>query len=226
MADRTVDGCTEQGESGDHIEVTILRALVLAVTLVGTLFGTATAATAAPATTAAPSAVLPLPRFPARRRPGPACGSRRTRPGCCAAARSSPGRCRSATGARASSRPPGTFRVSFKNEDHISSVYNQPMPFSVFFNGDIAFHQGSVRQKSHGCVHLSAISGARVLRRADSGRPSSGRGLSAISPIIGAERACAGTRWMPRDAVGRSATRRSPGGYGDDSRAADLPFLV
>ncbi len=29
------------------------------------------------------------------------------------------------------------------------------MPYSVFFNGGIAFHQGSLRQLSHGCIHLS-----------------------------------------------------------------------
>jgi len=52
--------------------------------------------------------------------------------------------------------PSGTFRVSFKNQDHVSSIYDQEMPYSVFFNGDIAFHQGSVRVKSHGCVHLTA----------------------------------------------------------------------
>lgn len=52
--------------------------------------------------------------------------------------------------------PPGSFRVSYKDQDHISTVYNQAMPYSVFFNGDIAFHQGSVRIASHGCVHLSA----------------------------------------------------------------------
>ena len=51
--------------------------------------------------------------------------------------------------------PPGSFRVSYKDQDHISSVYDDaPMPYSVFFNGDIAFHQGSVRVTSHGCVHL------------------------------------------------------------------------
>jgi L,D-transpeptidase catalytic domain len=52
--------------------------------------------------------------------------------------------------------PPGTFRVSYLDQDHISTVYDQPMPYSVFFNGDIAFHQGSVRSTSHGCVHLPA----------------------------------------------------------------------
>jgi hypothetical protein len=52
--------------------------------------------------------------------------------------------------------PPGTFRVSFKDQDHVSSVYDAEMPYSVFFNGDIAFHQGSTRVLSHGCVHLTA----------------------------------------------------------------------
>ena len=52
--------------------------------------------------------------------------------------------------------PPGTFRVSFKNRDHISSIYHLPMPWSVFFNGGIAFHQGPVRVTSHGCIHLPA----------------------------------------------------------------------
>jgi hypothetical protein len=52
--------------------------------------------------------------------------------------------------------PPGTFAVSFKDMNHKSSLYNSaPMPYSVFFNGGVAFHQGSLRQLSHGCVHLS-----------------------------------------------------------------------
>jgi L,D-transpeptidase catalytic domain len=52
--------------------------------------------------------------------------------------------------------PPGTFRVAFKDMNHKSSLFNDaPMPYSVFFNGGVAFHQGSLRQLSHGCVHLS-----------------------------------------------------------------------
>ena len=52
--------------------------------------------------------------------------------------------------------PPGTFSVGWKDIDHLSSEFNNaPMPFSVFFNGGIAFHQGSLSQKSHGCIHLS-----------------------------------------------------------------------
>jgi lipoprotein-anchoring transpeptidase ErfK/SrfK len=53
--------------------------------------------------------------------------------------------------------PPGTFRVSFKDIDHKSSLFDDaPMPYSVFFNGGIAFHQGSLSELSHGCIHLSA----------------------------------------------------------------------
>ncbi|MFB9387501.1 L,D-transpeptidase [Pseudonocardia petroleophila] len=51
--------------------------------------------------------------------------------------------------------PPGTFPVTFHSRDHVSSIYDAPMPYSVFFNGGIAFHQGSLSQLSHGCIHLS-----------------------------------------------------------------------
>jgi lipoprotein-anchoring transpeptidase ErfK/SrfK len=52
--------------------------------------------------------------------------------------------------------PPGTFHVGWKDIDHKSSEFDDaPMPFSVFFNGGIAFHQGSLSDLSHGCIHLS-----------------------------------------------------------------------
>ncbi|GAA1842169.1 hypothetical protein GCM10009836_21910 [Pseudonocardia ailaonensis] len=52
--------------------------------------------------------------------------------------------------------PPGTFRVTFKDIDHLSREFDlAPMPYSVFFNGGIAFHQGSLSVLSHGCIHLS-----------------------------------------------------------------------
>ncbi|MFC4853171.1 L,D-transpeptidase [Actinophytocola glycyrrhizae] len=52
--------------------------------------------------------------------------------------------------------PPGTFQVGWKNIDHKSSLFDgAPMPFSVFFNGGIAFHEGSLSELSHGCIHLS-----------------------------------------------------------------------
>lgn len=52
--------------------------------------------------------------------------------------------------------PPGTFKVGWKDIDHKSAEFdNAPMPYSVFFNGGIAFHQGSLSVESHGCIHLS-----------------------------------------------------------------------
>lgn len=65
---------------------------------------------------------------------------------------------------------PGVFDVDFRNRDHVSSIYDAPMPFSVFFDGGIAFHQGSLREQSHGCIHLSREAAREffdVLRRGD-----------------------------------------------------------
>jgi lipoprotein-anchoring transpeptidase ErfK/SrfK len=57
--------------------------------------------------------------------------------------------------------PPGTFKVSFKSKDHVSSIYDAAMPNSVFFNGGVAFHQGSLKVQSHGCIHLSRTASAQ-----------------------------------------------------------------
>lgn len=52
--------------------------------------------------------------------------------------------------------PPGTFQVTYKDIDHWSNAYDAPMPYSVFFTtSGIAFHEGSLTDQSHGCVHLS-----------------------------------------------------------------------
>lgn len=51
--------------------------------------------------------------------------------------------------------PPGVFNVTFKDADFWSTDFDAPMPYSVFFNGGIAFHEGSLSDLSHGCVHLS-----------------------------------------------------------------------
>jgi lipoprotein-anchoring transpeptidase ErfK/SrfK len=51
----------------------------------------------------------------------------------------------------------GTFWVYRKNLMWYSTIYNNaPMPYSVFFDGGEAFHEGSVYVPSHGCVHLSS----------------------------------------------------------------------
>ena len=53
--------------------------------------------------------------------------------------------------------PPGVFHVLWKDKNHRSSIFNNaPMPYSVFFtNSGIAFHEGSLRVPSAGCIHLS-----------------------------------------------------------------------
>lgn len=52
--------------------------------------------------------------------------------------------------------PVGRFKVAWKNAVHTSNIYRTPMPHSVFFaEGGIAFHEGSLTEQSHGCVHLS-----------------------------------------------------------------------
>jgi lipoprotein-anchoring transpeptidase ErfK/SrfK len=59
------------------------------------------------------------------------------------------------TGRASAPTDPGTFHVTYKDRDHVSSVYHVAMPYSVFFNGGDAFHEGSLAESSHGCVHLS-----------------------------------------------------------------------
>jgi hypothetical protein len=60
------------------------------------------------------------------------------------------------TGGPGKETPIGTFRVQWKNKDHISAEYGTPMPYAVLFvEGGIAFHQGTLRRQSAGCVRLS-----------------------------------------------------------------------
>ena len=52
--------------------------------------------------------------------------------------------------------PVGIFRVLRKSKFHRSRLFNwAPMPNSVFFHNGIAFHQGNLRNQSHGCIRLS-----------------------------------------------------------------------
>ncbi|HEX9336983.1 MAG TPA: L,D-transpeptidase [Pseudonocardiaceae bacterium] len=59
------------------------------------------------------------------------------------------------TGRASAPTDPGTFHVTYKDLHHISSVFHVAMPYSVFFHGGDAFHEGSLAVSSHGCVHLS-----------------------------------------------------------------------
>ena len=58
-------------------------------------------------------------------------------------------------GTRSYPTPTGTFSVDYKDRDHVSNLFTPgDMPNSVFFAPAIAFHQGSLSQRSHGCIHL------------------------------------------------------------------------
>ncbi|MGA8847669.1 MAG: L,D-transpeptidase family protein [Nocardioides sp.] len=54
----------------------------------------------------------------------------------------------------------GAFRVTFKNRDHVSSLYGSSMPFSMFFSDGQAVHYSSdfaavgYSGASHGCVNV------------------------------------------------------------------------
>lgn len=57
---------------------------------------------------------------------------------------------------------PGTFKVLWKDKNHVSNESRTPqgapapMPWSVFFApGGVAFHGGSLERASAGCVHLA-----------------------------------------------------------------------
>jgi hypothetical protein len=57
-------------------------------------------------------------------------------------------------GTRSNPTPTGTFSVDYKDRDHVSNLFDADMPNAVFFAPAIAFHQGSLSQRSHGCIHL------------------------------------------------------------------------
>jgi lipoprotein-anchoring transpeptidase ErfK/SrfK len=166
VGDGTPRGGTDQGPVRDHENVTILRALVLAIILAGTLLGTATAATAAPVLTATPAVAAKVPCSKAVR----ACVRLSTNQAWLLSdGKVVAGPVPISHGRKGFATPTGSFRVSFKNEDHMSSIYDQAMPYSVFFNGGIAFHQGSVRQKSHGCIHLPGASARKFFAELEPG---------------------------------------------------------
>jgi L,D-transpeptidase catalytic domain len=67
--------------------------------------------------------------------------------------------------------PAGKFRVTYKDIDHWSKAYNAPMPYSVFFTqSGIAFHQGSLTDQSHGCIHLSPQAARTYFDTSSTGR--------------------------------------------------------
>ena len=66
----------------------------------------------------------------------------------------------------------GMFKVTFKDIDHRSHAFGgAPMPYSVFFHRGQAFHEGSLKIRSHGCVHLTHYSARRFYNYLHKGDP-------------------------------------------------------
>lgn len=63
----------------------------------------------------------------------------------------------------------GSFRVFWKNIDHVSSLYGTAMPFAMFFNGGQAIHFSSdfagrgYNGASRGCVNTRDYAATRAL---------------------------------------------------------------
>lgn len=51
--------------------------------------------------------------------------------------------------------PTGAFQVEWKSRNWWSRQYNAPMPYSLFFKGGAAIHEGSLSGMSHGCVRVT-----------------------------------------------------------------------
>ncbi|MEC3975164.1 L,D-transpeptidase [Amycolatopsis sp. H20-H5] len=65
-------------------------------------------------------------------------------------------------GRKGNATPTGTFHVIGKEKLHLSKQFDDaPMPNSVFFYPGDAFHTGSLKVYSHGCIHLSAAASSK-----------------------------------------------------------------
>lgn len=63
----------------------------------------------------------------------------------------------------------GTFRIYWKDIDHVSRAYDAAMPYSMFFNGGQAVHYSSdfarygYTRASHGCINIRSYSSVAKL---------------------------------------------------------------
>jgi hypothetical protein len=151
---------SDQVRTGDHNDVIVLRVAVLMASLLVACVLGAGVAVAAPQPAVTPAAkAVPRAAATAPCRPGvSACVRLSTRQAWLLdGGRLVMGPVPISSGRPGFRTPSGTFRVSYKDQNHLSTLFDDaPMPYSVFFNGGIAFHQGSVQVPSHGCIHLPA----------------------------------------------------------------------
>jgi lipoprotein-anchoring transpeptidase ErfK/SrfK len=65
--------------------------------------------------------------------------------------------------------PVGLFPVQSKNADHVNSVTGAPMPYTMFFAGDLALYQADLSQPSAGSIRLPAGQAERFFREVSAG---------------------------------------------------------
>lgn len=62
--------------------------------------------------------------------------------------------------------PRGTYQVTRKVRHEVSRLFNDaPMPYSVYFVGGIAFHEGDPAYESHGCIRMDQPAAATYFER-------------------------------------------------------------
>jgi lipoprotein-anchoring transpeptidase ErfK/SrfK len=69
------------------------------------------------------------------------------------------------TGKSGRRTPDGTYHIWLRNRHQYSYLFDEPMPFSLFFHGDYALHgsYGDLRKGgSNGCVNLTVADAAKV----------------------------------------------------------------
>jgi lipoprotein-anchoring transpeptidase ErfK/SrfK len=74
-------------------------------------------------------------------------------------------------GKSGSTTPLGTFHVLSKVKDYHSREFDAPMPNSAFFYPGDAFHAGSLRALSNGCIHLSTSASLKLFNTLQVGDP-------------------------------------------------------
>ncbi len=66
--------------------------------------------------------------------------------------------------------PTGTYQVTRKVRHEVSRLFNNaPMPYSVYFVGGIAFHEGDPAYASHGCIRMDQPAAATYFERLEVG---------------------------------------------------------
>jgi len=89
----------------------------------------------------------------------------------------------------------GRLSPTKRDKDHVSSIYHAKMPYSLFFDHDLAeaFHQGGIDTASHGCIHLEMVDAKWLFEWA--AKDPVGLSILGPYPVPAANCAARGKRW-------------------------------